>query len=61
MFFLWILYSNMVVLVKYNQLKKKKKKGRVDTQTQGVKRLKLELNSYVVPDRRYKVNGKEKK
>lgn len=30
-YFLWILYSNVVVLVKYNQFKKEKKGKRGDT------------------------------
>lgn len=55
-YFLWILYSDVVVLVKYNQFKKKKKceEGRYEE-------LELELNFYAVPDRRYKVNGEESK
>lgn len=50
-YFLWLLYSDVVVLVKNNQLCTE---GRYEE-------LELELNFYVVPDRRYKVNGEESK
>lgn len=45
----------MAVLVKYSQFNKKKwEEGRYEA-------LELEFNLYVVPDRRYKVNGEESK